>query len=315
MSGEHLGEIAAVGEQRAHIHLLARYALMQREHLAHGVPRAPVQAIFLRQEVEIAYHQRLSVFHRDFGETDALAFALDVLRLTHAHGQDRRLAHLRDERRTGVDFGRFAALAAARALRQDAHQLVSLQHVRRAFNGGAVGRIALDGERAHAREDLPRQAVGVAEQRVAAHQTHELARTRRHVHKHHVQKRRVVGNHHRTAAVLERAKVLAPVHAIAEQHLEHEADQHIREVREPMRDLLLVGGAAERAVPHVLVFQKQAHTCTPFSWASVQMRSMICSMVRPVESICTASGAGLSGLVSREESMASRRSMSASTSA
>ena len=288
---------------------------MQREHLAHGIPRAPVQAIFLRQEVKIAYHQGLSVFHCDLGEMHALAFTLDVLRLAHAHRQDGSLAHLRDERRTRVDFGRFAALATARALRQDAHQLVSLQHMRRALDGGAVGRIALDGERAHARQNLSRQAVRVAEQRVAAHQAHELARARGHVHEHHVQKRRVVRNHHRTAAVLERAKVLAPVHAIAEQHLEHEADQHIREVREPMRDLLLIGGAAERAIPHILVSQKQAHTCMPFSWASAQMRSMICSIVRPVESICTASGAGLSGLVSREESMASRRSMSASTSA
>ena len=315
MGGEHLREVAAIREQRDHIHLLTRHALMQREHLAHGVPRAPVQAIFLRQEVEIAYHQGLSVLHRNLREADALAFALDVLRLAHAHGQDGRLTHLRDECRTGVDFGRFAALATTRALRQDAHQLISLQHVHRTLDGGAVGRIALDGECAHAREDLPRQAVGVAEQRVAAHQAHELARARCHVHEHHVQKRRVVGNHHRTAAVLERAKVLAPVHAIAEQHLEHEADQHIGEVREPMRDLLLVGGASERAVPHVLVSQKQAHTCTPFSWASAQIRSMTCSIVRPVESICTASGAGLSGLVSREESMASRRSMSASTSA
>ncbi len=212
-----------------------------------------------------------------------------------------------------MDFRHLAALAAARPLRQDADKLVAFEHVSSSFDGPAVGGVALDGKRPHAREDLPEQAVGVAEQAVAPHQAHKLAWARGDVHVGHVQKRGVVRDDDRAAFVLEGAQVLAPVHAIAEEDLEHERHQHIGEVREPMRNLLLVGVAAQRAVPHVLVAQKQAHRPTPRSAAIWQMRSMIWSIERPVESSCTASRAGFSGLASREESTSSRRMMSAST--
>ncbi len=212
-----------------------------------------------------------------------------------------------------MDFRHLAALAAPRPLGQDAHELVTLEHVRRALDGPAIGGVAFDGERADARKNLPEQAAGVGKEAVAAHQAHELARPRGNIHAGHVQKRRVVRNDHGAALVLEGAQVLAPVHAVAEQDFEHERHEHVGEVREPVRDLLLVGISAERAVPHLLVAEKQAHRDTPRSAAIWQMRSMIWSMVRPVESSCTASRAGFRGLASREESTSSRRTMSAST--
>ena len=86
-----------------------------------------------------------------------------MLGVAHGHGQDGRVPHLRDERGARVQLGRAVALAATGSLGHDAHDLVVLQHARCTLDGGAVGRVALDGKRAHARQHLAHQTVRVAE--------------------------------------------------------------------------------------------------------------------------------------------------------
>ena len=174
MFGEHLREVTAVGEQRHHVHLVARHAQRQREAFAHGVPRAAVQPVLLRQEVEVAHQQRIAVFDGDLGEAEELALLLHVFGVAHGHGQDGRMPHLRDEGGSRMDLGLPIALAAAGAFGQDAHHLVVLEHARGTLDGGAVGGVALDGERPHARKDLAHQAVRVAEQVFAPHEAHPL---------------------------------------------------------------------------------------------------------------------------------------------
>ena len=274
---EHGREVAPSGEQRGHVHLLARHAHRQREALAHGVPRAALQAVLLRQEVEVLHEQGVAVLDGDLGEAQALAFPLHVLGVAHGHGQDGGLPHLRDECGAGMDLGRLSALAAARALGQNAHDLVVLQHARCALDGSAVGGVALDGERAHTREDLPHQAVGIVEQALTAHEAQPLLRARCQVHERHIKKRGVVRHHHHAALLVETADALAVVHTVAEAYLEHEHEESPDKVACPVGSLLLVGRAAKGHVPYLLVRENQAHR-TALSRASSTMSSMTSSM-------------------------------------
>ena len=221
--GEHGREVLAAGEQRRHVHLLARHVQRQREALAHGVPRAAVQAVFLRQEVEVLDEDGVAVLDGDLRETEALALVLHVLGVAHGHGKDGRVPHLRDERGSRVQLGRAIAFAATGSLGHDPHDLVALQHARGALDGGAVGRVALDGKRAHARQHLAHQAVRVAEQVLAPEEAHPLRGPSGQVHERHVEERRMVADDHHPGLVLETAQTLAAVDPVAEADLEHES--------------------------------------------------------------------------------------------
>ena len=179
------------------------------------------------------------------------------------------MPHLRDERGSRVQLRRAITFAATGSLGHDPHDLVALQHARGALDGGAVGRVALDGKRAHARQHLAHQAVRVAEQVLAPEEAHPLRGPSGQVHKRHVEERRMVADDHHPGLVLETAQTLAVVDPVAEADLEHESQEAPDEVAGPVRHLLLVGRAAQRHIPHLLVRKEQAHR-QESSWSFIR---------------------------------------------